>query len=293
MLSYKAKSNRLPRPRQRSANPAPRRAELGSSAAGGGAVGAARHSGSPLPLRRSAPRPFCRSKRERFPFEAARREDGRRLGACLAGAAEGTSHRRAEGTRRCGRLGGSATAPQVRCDGNGGFFLPAFRRRLFVEPPRDAPFLRADRSPRRNAAGRGRSFAFRPRGWALGGEKGTGRVPPGRRCYPSPGPTRLFPPPATPGGAAALPAPKPGPSGVQAELFPTPSGGAPAASSGGWGGTCARNLPRKGGSSTSRYLTPGRGHRGEPAVPGAAAGKQTEVPTALTRRRISYSQTLH
>lgn len=128
LLSDNGKSNRS---HQRGANPAPRRAERGSSAAGGGAVGAARRSRLSAPA--EAERPELRPARcgrfaeanERFSLEAARREDGRRSGACRAGAAEGTPRRRAEGTRRRGRPGGSVpiASGEVRRGRGGGTFL--------------------------------------------------------------------------------------------------------------------------------------------------------------------------
>lgn len=296
MLSDNGKSNRS---HQRGANPAPRRAERGSSAAGGGAVGAARRSRLPAPA--EAERPELRPARcgrfaeanERFSLEAARREDGRRSGACRAGAAEGTPRRRAEGTRRRGRPGGSVpiASGEVRRGRGGGLFSPrlsaAFARG--AAPGRPFPPRGSIAAMERGGAGppsgvRCRSAAFRPRGWALGGEKGIERVPPrpalpGGRCRPSPAPAGLFVPPSNPGRSRRAPRPEAGAERCGGRASPRPAGRSARRQPRWWrGGTHECNSPWKDGSSTSRYLTPGCGRRGELAVPGAAAGRQTEVP---------------
>lgn len=279
--------------------PTPLRAEPSAAAAlqAVGRSGPRGVPGSPLPLRRSAPSCVPRAaavlQKQTSGFPSRPRGARTAVGRARAGRGRLREPRAAErrGRGAAAVPGAPFPSPQVRYDGDeeGGFSLPAFRRRLPEEPPPDAPFLRADRLPRWNEAGRGRRAAFGAAPLRSGRGDGRSAVRkgsnvsrpalPGGRCRPSPGPAGLFVPPSNPGRSRRAPRPEAGAERCGGRASPRPAGRSARRQPPWWrGGTHECNSPWKDGSSTSRYLTPGCGHRGELAVPGAAAGRQTEVP---------------
>jgi len=281
--------------------PTPLRAEPSAAAAlqAVGRSGPRGVPGSPLPLRRSAPSCVPRAaavlQKQTSGFPSRPRGARTAVGRARAGRGRLREPRAAErrGRGAAAVPGAPFPSPQVRYDGDeeGGLFSPrlsaAFARG--AAPGRPFPPRGSIAAMERGGAGppsgvRCRSAAFRPRGWALGGEKGIERVPPrpalpGGRCRPSPAPAGLFVPPSNPGRSRRAPRPEAGAERCGGRASPRPAGRSARRQPRWWrGGTHECNSPWKDGSSTSRYLTPGCGRRGELAVPGAAAGRQTEVP---------------
>lgn len=256
--------------------PTPLRAEPSAAAAlqAVGRSGPRGVPGSPLPLRRSAPSCVPRAaavlQKQTSGFPSRPRGARTAVGRARAGRGRLREPRAAErrGRGAAAVPGAPFPSPQVRYDGDeeGGFSLPAFRRRLPEEPPPDAPFLRADRLPRWNEAGRGRRAAFGAAPLRSGRGDGRSAVRKGsnvsRPAPLCPADAAVHPralrgfssAPATLGGAAALPAPKPGPSGVEAEPLPAPPGGAPAGSRGGGGGG-PTSVIRPGKTAVQRPVT--------------------------------------